>query len=68
MYHLNSTQDKVIFEVYVDDLIIMGASEAKVKEFKKTMMRIFEMTDLGLLCSYLGFEVHQGKSQIILSQ
>ena len=68
VYYLNSNQDKVIFGVYVDDLIITGASEAKVKEFKKNMMKIFEMTDLGLLCSYLGIEVHQGKSQITLSQ
>ena len=68
VYYLNSNQDKVIVGVYVDDLIITGASEAKVKEFKKTMMKIFEMTDLGLLSSYLGIEVHQGKSQITLSQ
>ena len=68
VYYLNSNQDKVIFGVYLDDLIIMGASEAKVKEFKKNMMKIFERTDLGLLCSYLGIEVHQGKSQITLSQ
>ena len=61
VYHLNSTREKVIVGVYVDDLIITGASEATVKEFKKTAMRIFEMTDLGLLCSYLGSEVHQGK-------
>ena len=39
-----------------------------MKEFKKTMMRIFEMTDLGLLCSHLGNEVHQGKAQITLYQ
>ena len=58
----------MIVRVYVDDLIITGAREAKVKEFKKTMMRIFEMTYLGLICSYLCIEVHQGKSQIALSQ
>ena len=68
VYYLNSNRDKVIVGVYVDDLIITGASEAKVKEFNKNMMKIFEMTDLGLLCSYLGIEVHQGKSQITLSQ
>ena len=67
MYHLNSNQDKVIVKVYVDDLIIAGASEAKV-EFKKNMMRIFEMTDLGLLCFYLDIEVHQDKSQITFSR
>ena len=58
----------MIVKVYVDDLIITGASEAKVENFKKNMMRIFEMTDLGLLCSYLGIEVHQDKSQITLSR
>ena len=62
MYHLNSTQDKVIVGVYVDDLIITRASKAKVKEFKNTMTRIFQMIDLGLLCSYLEIEVHQLKS------
>ena len=68
VYSLNSNRDKVILGVYVDDLIITGASEAKVEEFKKNMMRIFEMTDWGLLCSYLGIEVHQGKFPINLSQ
>ena len=58
----------MIVGVYVDDLIITGASEAKVEEFKKNMMRIFQMTNLGLLCSYLGIEVYQGKFQITLSQ
>ena len=58
----------MIVRVYVDDLIITGASESKVEEFKKNMIRIFQMTDLGLLYSYLGIEVHQGKSQITLSQ
>ena len=33
MYYLNSTQDKVIMGVFVDDLIITGASEVQVKEF-----------------------------------
>ena len=68
MYYVNSTQNKGLVGVYVDDWIIAGASEVKVKEFNKTMMTIFEMTDLGLLCSYLGIEVHQGESQIALSQ
>ena len=58
----------MIVGVYVDDLIITGASEAKVKEFNKTMMRIFEIAYLDLLCSYLGIEAHQGKFQIALSQ
>ena len=68
VYYLNSTQDKVIAGVSVDDLIITGATKVKVKKFKKSMMKIFEMTDLGLLCSYLGIEVFQGEFQITSSQ
>ena len=30
-----------------------------MKYFKKSMMKIFEMIDLGLLCFYLGIEVNQ---------
>ena len=58
VYCLNSTRRKVILGVYIDDLIIKGASEAKMKELKKSMMKIFQITDLGLLCSYLGIKVH----------
>ena len=68
MYFLNSPHDKVIVGVYVNNLIITRESNIKFEEFKKTMMKIFEMTNLGLLCSYLGIEVHQGESQIVLSQ
>ena len=32
------------------------------------MMKIFDMTNLGLLSSYLDIEVHQDESQITLSQ
>ena len=41
VYYLNSNRDKVIVGVYVDDLIITGASEAKAKKFKKNMIKIF---------------------------
>ena len=40
--------------VYVDDLIVTGPMAAHIKEFKVKMMKLFEMSDLGLLNSYLG--------------
>ena len=46
----------------------MGLSEINIEEFKKRMMKISEMTDLGLLFPYLGIKVHQGGSQIALCQ
>ena len=52
----------------MDNLIITWASESKIGEFKKNMMKNFEMIDLGLLYSYFGIEVHQNEFQIALSQ
>ena len=54
--------------VYVDDLIITGAEEQKVEVFKAQMKKAFDMSDLGLLCFYLGVEVRQDASGIALRQ
>ena len=55
-------------DVYVDDLVITGASCDDIKRFKKQMGDAFKMSDLGLLHYYLGIEVKQGPSGISLSQ
>ena len=56
VYYLNFILDKVITNMYVDDLIIIGRSKIKIEEFKKKMMIIFEMTNLRLLSSHLGID------------
>lgn len=53
--------------LYVDDMIYMGSSEL-VNDFKSSMMKNFEMTDLGLLQYFLGIEVIQGEEGIFASQ
>ena len=67
VYFLNSKHDKVIVSVCVEYLIITFVSEIKVEEVKMKMMRIFDMTNIGLWSFYLGMEKHQGGPQIILS-
>ena len=54
--------------VYVDDLVIVGAQQAEVLKFKAEMMRLFKMSDLGLLNYYLGLEVTQSSHAITLCQ
>ncbi|CAA6675883.1 unnamed protein product [Spirodela intermedia] len=54
--------------VYVDDLIVTRNSEECISDFKQTMMKKFEMRDLGLLTSYLGIEVEQTGDVIRLKQ
>jgi hypothetical protein len=54
--------------VYVDDLIIIGSSNASVDDFKKEMMQNFSMSDLGLLSYYLGIQVNQKSRMTTLYQ
>ena len=54
--------------LYVDDMIYMGSCESIIAEFKSSMLRKFEMTDMGLLHYFLGLEVKQGVDGIFLSQ
>jgi len=39
-----------------------------VEEFKDAMLREFEMTNLGLMKYFLGFEIKQGDFGIFVSQ
>ena len=54
--------------VYVDDLIITGSNTEEIESFKLFMKTIFEMTHFGVLNSYLGVQVIQGKYEIKICQ
>ena len=58
----------LVVAIYVDDLIFMGDDPEIVEKFKEDMKREFEMTELGLMKSFLGLEVRQGTSGIFVSQ
>nr|XP_051229778.1 uncharacterized mitochondrial protein AtMg00810-like [Lolium perenne] len=68
VYTRGSEADPLLLGVYVDDLIITGASTTSIVRFKKEMMSIFKMSDLGLLSYYLGIEVIQEPWCILLCQ
>jgi hypothetical protein len=68
MYTHGASKTRVVVGVYVDDLIITGASLEDVIAFKEEMCWLFRMSDLGLLSYYLGIEVKQGRSAITLGQ
>ena len=68
LYIKAEEKEKLIVALYVDDLIFMGNSQRLISEFKKDMMREFEMTDLGLMRYFLGIEVKQSKDGIFISQ
>lgn len=68
VYLKKASNISLILGVYVDDLIIIRGSEEEIQEFKGQIVKFFEMSDLGLLSSYLGIEVRQMKGHITLSQ
>ncbi|XP_066313486.1 uncharacterized mitochondrial protein AtMg00810-like [Miscanthus floridulus] len=68
VYRRGSEHNVLLVGVYVDGLIITGAEEQKVEVFKAQMEKAFDMSDLDLLCFYLGVEVRQDASGIALRQ
>uniref|UniRef100_A0A453AK76 Reverse transcriptase Ty1/copia-type domain-containing protein n=1 Tax=Aegilops tauschii subsp. strangulata TaxID=200361 RepID=A0A453AK76_AEGTS len=65
---LDRTLDRLLVGIYVDDLLITGADEEVIANFKLQMKKLFKMTDLGLLSYYLGIEVQQKPEGIIICQ
>ncbi|XP_062186676.1 uncharacterized mitochondrial protein AtMg00810-like [Phragmites australis] len=68
VYRRGSGRSVLLVGIYVDDLVITGTEEAEVEAFKAQMKATFQMSDLGLLCFYLGIEVRQDNAGITLRQ
>ena len=49
MYKRGEGRDRLLVGIYVDDLLITGADEEVIAEFKLQMKELFKMDDLGLL-------------------
>ena len=47
----------LIVSIYVDDLIYTGDDDVMMSKFKKSMIRKFDMSDLGGMRFFLGIEV-----------
>lgn len=58
----------IIVSVYVDDLIFTGNCKIMMSEFKSSMLREFEMSDLGKMRFFLGIEVLQKSDGIYICQ
>lgn len=64
-----SIQGKLlIVSLYVDDLIYSWNDESMMMEFKRSMMKEFDMSDLGKMRYFLGIEVQQLENGIFISQ
>ncbi|XP_049358686.1 uncharacterized mitochondrial protein AtMg00810-like [Solanum verrucosum] len=60
--------DLLIVSLYIDDLLVTGNNVLLVEEFKKEMMQVFEMIDMGLMSYFLGMEIKQGYDDFFICQ
>ena len=60
------TNNFLIVCLYVDDLIYASTNSVMVEEFKKAMIKEYEMTYLGLMKHFLGIQVQQSKGEIFI--
>lgn len=68
LYRKKKDGHLLLVAVYVDDLLITGSDMEMISEFKQSMLKRFEMSDLGLLTYYLGIEVLQYNGGITMKQ
>jgi hypothetical protein len=60
--------DLFVCEIYVDDIIIGSTNQKSYKEFSRVMMQKFEISMMGELNYFLGFQVNQLKEGTFISQ
>jgi hypothetical protein len=58
----------MIAQIYVDDIVFGGMSDALVKQFVNQMQSEFEMSLVGELAYFFGLQVKQMEDTIFISQ
>jgi len=65
---IKENNDTLIVCLYVDDLIFIRNNSKMFGDFKKAMIKEFEMMDIGLMSCYLEIEVKEGENGIFVIQ
>jgi hypothetical protein len=60
--------DHFVCQIYVDDIIFGSTNQKSCEEFSRVMMQKFEMSMMGELNYFLGFQVKQLKEGTFISQ
>ena len=67
-YHHSSTGKCIYFIVYVDDIVIIGTDQDGIQKLKQHLFSHFQTKDLRKLKHFLGIEVAQSNSGMVISQ
>ncbi|KAI3494633.1 hypothetical protein L1887_40550 [Cichorium endivia] len=60
--------DQIVVQIYVDDIIFGSTSDVLCKEFELVMKKRFEMSSLGEMTTFLGLQVKQDSTGILIHQ
>ena len=61
-------EDRILVQIYVDDIIFGSTNDALCKEFEEVMKKQFEMSALGEMTFFLGLQVRQNSKGILIHQ
>ena len=67
-YHHTSTDQCIYFIVYVNDIVITGSDQDGIQKLKQHLFSYFQTKDLEKLKYFLGIEVAQSNSEVVISQ
>ena len=67
-YHHSFTGKCIYLIVYVDDIVIIGSDRDGIQKLKQHLSSHFQTKDLGKLNYFLGIEVAQSNSEVVISQ
>ncbi|RVW14708.1 Retrovirus-related Pol polyprotein from transposon RE1 [Vitis vinifera] len=67
-YHHNSLGQCIYLVVYVDDIVITGSDQDGIQKLKQHLFTHFQTKGLGKLKYFLGIEIAQSSSGVVLSQ
>ena len=67
-YHHSSTGKCIYLIVYVDDIVITGSDQDGIQKLKQHIFSHFQTKDLRKLKYFLGIEVAQSNSGVVISQ
>ena len=67
-YHHNSSGQCIYLVVYVDDIVITSNDQDGIQNLKQHLFTHFQSKDLGKLKYFLGIEITQSSSGVVLSQ
>nr|GEX14669.1 putative ribonuclease H-like domain-containing protein [Tanacetum cinerariifolium] len=68
LFIIRQREDFILVQVYVDDIIFRSTNPHLCREFEALMHEKFQMSDMGELNFFLGFQVLQKEDGIFLSQ